>query len=300
MTSKQEAKLNMYDSVIKHCEDNSALIKTIPALQNTISAFKITVSAIGNAVQQQLQSGRGYTTTKEENKKALCTFANRVAGAIYAWATDQKDHVIMEKTKTSPTAITRWRDEELLPGCMIYYNLAKANEASLADYGLSTAVIDAFKTAIDSYGSTVPGPRNAAANKTAYGKSLITLFRDADLQLKGKIDKLINGISTAEQQFLNGYKANRMIVDSGHTTTQLSITVTDGENDNPIKGAMITIDGTAVDKLTDKEGSTSIKPIKPGQYHITIRKEGFSTATTEDVKVTLGQATNLAIKLKRV
>jgi hypothetical protein len=299
MTGKQEVKLNMYNAVLRHGDTNSRLVETIPALQEALGAFRNIVADIAGIVSTQLASNKGYSRSKATGKTALCTFANRIAGALHAWATDQKDEVLMEKTKKTFSDFARLRDEELAPGCRYYYDLAAANEANLSHYGVSNTVIAAFKTDIDSYDSTVSGPRNAIASKTVYRKNLEALFRKADLLLKGKIDKLTWGISSAEQMYLDGYKANRMIVDAGGTTTQLSITVTDEESNSPLKDAIVKVEETNTAVPTDKEGNSRIKPVRPGQYRITIQKAGFQPATLDEVKVMLGRVNTLTATLKR-
>ena len=186
MTNRQEVKLNMYNSVLTHCSQNQRVVETIPALETSIAAFKTTVTAITTTVQQQLQATKGHTQGKTDNRQALCTFANEVAGALFAFATDKKDAVMKAKVKTSYSALRQLRDEELAPACRIYLDLATANEAALADYGLLPAVIASFKAAIESYNTTVPAPRNALALRSAYKKSLATLFTNADEILKNK------------------------------------------------------------------------------------------------------------------
>jgi Carboxypeptidase regulatory-like domain len=300
MTSRQEVKLNMYNSVITHCSQNQRVAETIPALETSMAALKTTVTAITTTVQQQLQAIKGHTQGKAEGRQALCTFANEVAGALFAYATDKKDAVMKAKVKTSFSALRRLRDEELAPVCRIYLDMATANEAALADYGLLPAVIASFKAAIESYYTTVPAPRNAVALRSAYKKSLAALFASADDILKNKIDKLSLPLKKSNTDFMNAYSSNRRIIDTGGIATQLKITITGPKDtDGVISGALVKIAKLGIEAVTNKQGQLLLKPVQQGEYAIEISKEGYQPQTITEVKITRGQANAVEVALKK-
>jgi hypothetical protein len=300
MTSRQEVKLNMYNSVLTHCDQNQRVVETIPALETSIAALKTTVTAITTTVQQQLQATKGHTQGKTDSRQALCTFANEVAGALFAYATDKKDAVMKEKVKTSFSALRLLRDEELAPVCRIYADLATVNEAVLADYGLLPAVIASFKAAIENYYATVPAPRNAVALRSAYKKSLAVLFTNADEILKNKIDKLSLPLKKSNRGFMDAYNSNRRIIDTGGITTQLKLTIKgEKDADGVISGAMVKIGKLGIEAVTNKQGQLLLKPVIQGEYDIEISKEGYQPQTITEVKITRGQANAVEIALKK-
>jgi Carboxypeptidase regulatory-like domain len=300
MTNRQEVKLNMYNSVITHSDQNQRVVETIPALETSIAALKTTATAITTTVQQQLQATKGHTQGKAEGRQLLCTFANEVAGALFAYATDQKDAVMKEKVKTSFSAMRRLRDEELAPVCRIYLDLATANEATLADYGLLPAVVSSFKAAIEGYYATVPAPRNAVALRSSYKKSLAALFSNADEILKNKIDKLSLPLKKSNTEFMNAFNSNRRIINTGSIVTQLKLTITgDKDADGVINGALVKIAKLGIQAVTNKQGQILLKPVLQGAYNIEISKEGYQPQTITEVKVTKGQVNTLEIALKK-
>jgi Carboxypeptidase regulatory-like domain len=300
MTNRQEVKLNMYNSVLAHSNQNQRVTETIPALETSVAALKTTVTAITTTVQQQLQATKGHTQGKADSRKELCTFANEVAGAIFAFATDKKDAVLKEKAKTTFSALRNLRDEELAPACRIYYDLATTYGAEVADYGLSAAVITSFKSAIDSYESAVPAPRNATAMRMAYKATLATLFKTADGILKNKIDKLSLPLKKSNPQYMEAYTSNRRIVDTGGVTTQLKLTITGEKSaDGVISGALVKISKLGIEAVTNKQGQLLLKPVMQGAYDIEVSKEGYQPQTIAEIKVTKGQVNTLEVTLKK-
>ena len=71
MNAKQEAKLNMFRSTQKHCNDNAAIVATVPAFATTLTAFNSKVSAIISTAQQEDLVTKGVTVDKAEAKKTL-------------------------------------------------------------------------------------------------------------------------------------------------------------------------------------------------------------------------------------
>ena len=66
MNATQEAKLNMYRATQQHCEDNAAIVATVPAFSTSFNSFKSKVAAIIATVQQEDLVTKGVTIDKSE------------------------------------------------------------------------------------------------------------------------------------------------------------------------------------------------------------------------------------------
>ena len=67
--------------------------------------------------------------------------------------------------------------------------------------------------------------------------------------------------------------------------TTLSGRVTQAENNQPLSGALIVIDELRREVRADDDGRYTFENVPPGQYHVGVRAEGYSTRRTE---VTVG------------
>ncbi|MCC7124090.1 MAG: TonB-dependent receptor [Acidobacteria bacterium] len=63
--------------------------------------------------------------------------------------------------------------------------------------------------------------------------------------------------------------------------TTLSGTVTQGENGQPMAGALVVIDELRRETRTNPDGSYRFDSIPPGSYHVGVRAEGYTTRRTE-------------------
>ena len=74
---------------------------------------------------------------------------------------------------------------------------------------------------------------------------------------------------------------------AAQTSTTLSGTVTQGENNQPMAGALVVIDELRREVRAGDDGSYTFDNVPPGEYHVGVRAEGYSTRRTE---VTVGAA----------
>ena len=63
--------------------------------------------------------------------------------------------------------------------------------------------------------------------------------------------------------------------------TSLSGTVTQAENGQPMSGALVVIDELRRETRTGPDGSYRFENVPPGQYHVGVRAEGYTTRRTE-------------------
>jgi iron complex outermembrane receptor protein len=68
--------------------------------------------------------------------------------------------------------------------------------------------------------------------------------------------------------------------------TTLSGTVVQGDNNQPLAGALVVIDELRREVRAGDDGSFRFENIPPGQYHVGVRAEGYSTRRTE---ITVGE-----------
>ncbi|MGH9221645.1 MAG: TonB-dependent receptor plug domain-containing protein, partial [Vicinamibacterales bacterium] len=72
---------------------------------------------------------------------------------------------------------------------------------------------------------------------------------------------------------------------AGQTGTTLGGTITQGESQAPLSGALVVIDELRREVRADENGRYVFENVPPGDYHIGVRAEGYSTRRTE---VTVG------------
>jgi iron complex outermembrane receptor protein len=79
------------------------------------------------------------------------------------------------------------------------------------------------------------------------------------------------------------------------TGTTLSGTITQSEANLPLAGALVVIDELRLETRTEADGTYRFESVPPGQYHVGVRAEGYSTRRTEVTIGTTPATLNIAI-----
>jgi hypothetical protein len=297
MTSKQEAKLNMYNAVIAYCDESTGITETIPAFDTTLTAFKAEINAIETTAQLEAQIITGIAINKADLKKSLCNSAEGLAAALFAYATAEEDPVLQEKANYSFSDLFKLKDDELTFFVQNLHNDASAIVASLAPYGVTAATLSALEDLIEEYGDSVSAPRNAAALRKTYVAQLVTLFKECDTILKAQLDKLAVQFKTTQPEFYATYKNNRKIINSPTSATQAKGIIIDSVTGLPIYEVVVAVEEEEYNATSDLEGGYTVKIPQPGIYTLSFVKKGYQPYQSPNTEILLGQATVIDVQL---
>lgn len=290
----------MYNAVISYCDESDGITAPLPAFAITLTAFNAKANAIDTTAQLEAQVITGITINKGDLKKALCTSAEGLAAAVYAYATAEEDPVLQQKANYSLSDFLRLKDDELSIIVQNLHDAAADVVASLLAYGVTAATLEALQDLIDEYSSTVSAPRNAAALRKTYVAQLKTLFNEADEILKTQLDKLALQFKASQPEFYSTYKNNRRIINAPTSATQAKGVITDSISGMPIFDTIITVDDQEYNTSSNLEGGYSLKISIPGIYTINFAKEGYQAWQAINVEILLGQATTIDVQLTPV
>ena len=300
MNAKQEAKLNMFRATQKHCNDNPAIVATVPAFETASIALNAKIASIIATAQQQDLITKGITIDKAEAKKTLCQLATDIAAPVFAFAAANNNNQLMQQVNFTYTTLFRSKDDELAPRCQNIHDAAQNNLASLAPYGITAATVGTLQTTINNYQSKVPDPRNAAAQKATVRANLKNLIKETDAVLKLQMDKTVVGFKAANPDFVLTYKTTRIIIDPSKTTTTLKGTITSSAGQTFVAGATVSIEGTSGNAITNETGSYEIKPSPAGTFSIKVTATKFTDTTKSGVVIKQGQINNQNILITPV
>ncbi len=298
MTSRNEAKLGMYNAVLTHIEANGTITATVPAFETAADALRTIYNSIIDAAQQEEQAIKGITLDKSAARIALCQEAANIAAAVFAFAAAASNNTLKEQVNYPVSKLLLTKDELLIPACNNIHDLANTNIASLTDYGVTPARLTAFTNIVEDYQELIPSPRNAVTSKAAVRTSLTTLFKQADDIFKTQLDKIALQFKTSNIDFYNTYKQNRIILDAATSSTQVTGVITDSENNQPVAGVTVQVVGQPYTAASNAVGEYTVKIPVPGTYNLAFTIiAGYNNKTQTGVVVTLGQSTTLNTQL---
>ena len=120
----------------------------------------------------------------------------------------------MDVTKSS---LDRLVDSDLEQTAERVANLATANIAALAAYGITAADVTQLNTLRTTYAGIKTSPREAEAARKVQTASLSQLIANARSIFRNEIDKMVTKFRKTNPDFYNGYFAARVIVNRAAT-----------------------------------------------------------------------------------
>lgn len=298
MDAKKEAKLNMYRVIKQVCDDNTTTVSSNAAFLAAFNSYKAKLSVLITTVTSELQVITGIATDKTTLKKNLAQSAADICNLVSAYASAVNNNTILAAVSFSYSTLYKIKDDKIHETCQNIYNTAYANAAALVSYGVTTAMLSAFQQAITDYATIVPKPKSAKAARTAFAKSINLQMKDIDALLKKQLDKLLTAFKPTKPDFVNTFKAGRVIIDPSTTVTQIKGKVIDALTKEPLMGAVIEVTGPKSYTLkSNNKGNFAKKPVDPGEYTLTITLDGYQPITISNYKAKLGQINKQVIEL---
>ncbi len=297
MTSKEGSKLNMFRTAIQLCDNNAVIIAANPAFLRSLNALKANNNSLTATLTAESQVISGITEDKTVAKNNLVQQATDVAGIVYAYAAGSNNNTLAKQVDYSASDFRKIKDEKLAPTLQNIHDIANANVAALADFGVTPAMLTAFQTAISDYSSSVPGPRTARSVKSTYTSNIKQLLKEGDNILKTQMDKLLVTFKATNPDFVTSYKNAQKIIDASSTGTQLKVTVTDSAGKGPLKNIRVEVIGvTTAAATTTATGIAIFRPLNNGNYVVNANAPGYKTSTAE-IEVKQGKINKASLVL---
>lgn len=247
MNRTLENKLSMYLAVQKVCADNNSVWSGIIACVTAVNNLNSKVLEIVDARQIQESSPSGITLDKAVRRDAMIDSAMFVKGAVQAFATDNGNNELYESVNYSLSEIKRPADTIARDRALLIYNKAVPLVSSLADYGITAAVLTDLQTAITNFTAIMPKPRTAINSIKAATNTIEELFIAADLILKRNVDKFMVQFKATNEAFYNTYLNARQIIDLGKGSKTIEVILNPLQTktvQRVINGSVLTNTGT--------------------------------------------------------
>ena len=300
MNARQNAKLNMYNAVIRVLNEHSSKAAAIPALVAATSDLSSRTVGISNTAEAQQIQTKGLTPDKNQARENLREITVNVASLIYAYAATRRATELQSLCAISISDLKKLKDEELGKRSQTIYDAALLNLNSLESYGVTNKLLGIMKDSIDLYSDQSPRPRAAIGHKKATTFQLNQQITEVDDLLRKVIDKIMVHFKSRDIRFYNAYFNARIIVDAAATSTQIKGTVTEQQDNTPIPYTTIEVKDFPVKTITDEIGVYSLRLLRPGTYIIKAFKDGYEESIITDVKVKLGKTTTANLTIRKL
>ena len=311
MNLRQRIKLTMYLVVMDFLAGFPAITAAIPNFTAFLTSFIASILQIQAQAEQQMLDKQGSTGYKASVKKSLIVLAVDVASKVYAWAKFNNNMLLMSEVKATSSRLSKLADVDFKTAAQSIYDLAQANIAALAPYGLTAATQTSFLNAINLFASNQTKPRLTIADHKQITKQLAILF-DATEAIFLNMKILVNTQKVSQPNFYNGFYGAIKLSNTYQSSDALRAHAIDAYSKEPIEKVsfMFKLDYEAsqlikpempleIEKLTAKKGRFRIGKMPDGIYQVRIFKIGYEEQNIT-VVVNSDKLTVVKAELKKI
>jgi hypothetical protein len=210
----------MFEATLAFLDTNNALWSGTAAFADAVNRARSGVTAIDTAASTQQTPTTGVTTDKAQARADLEDKTLEIADQVAALAVKNKDNDLAAQVDVTKSSLDRMVDSDLESTAERVGNLASANLAALAPYGVTAADVTTLTALRTAYQNIKTSPREVAAARAAQTASLPQLIANARSIFRNEIDKMVTRFRKTNPDFYNGYFAARVIVNraASHAT----------------------------------------------------------------------------------
>jgi len=218
MNKRENNRMNMYrvvDAVLSRHEETIAKTE---ALSEVVTKFRGSMEVLRKRDNEYQTVAAGVTAAKDSAAEGLAEQTFAIANALYVFGRKVNNEQIKAECRLKQSNFNSMTDSALQQCGARILDLAQANAAAIASFGISAENIEALKTSIESFSLQLNDHHLKHAESKAARDMLYSAFDAANEILKEELDVLIKLVKAGDIEFYNQYQAARVIKDlGGHT-----------------------------------------------------------------------------------
>jgi len=215
MTTNQNNKFSMYSASINVLKTYADRTAAIPAFATSYQRFDGLLSQIREKDKERSGKTAGKVAAKDEAEDAMVMATVIVSSALAALARSKGNVQLKEAVHFPESKLRHVRANEQVNMAKLTHDLGKANEEELAQYGVSTTMLEDLQARITAYELAIKEVASGLAERTGAKTAVSDLFIQADEVIKEELDPLMQGFRVKDPEFYNDYRAARVIKDIG-------------------------------------------------------------------------------------
>jgi hypothetical protein len=293
MTTKDEAKLSMYEAVLDHLLKNPTITENLPNFPALLSSLQQNIASMLKLVQEQNKDKSGITIQKRELHDEIIQRTTDLSGKLMAYATNENDKGLYKLIKFTKSDLLKSTDNDLITHTLEVCDNALLLMDKLPTYNVEKAEVTILQNLCADYLVSIPKPREGLRDTKEFTLGVAAMIKATD-EVLFNMDAVMLVIRFSEAAFFNHYTNSRSIVNTGARSLAVKGLITDAVSGKGIEGAYVTFepvndDGTKRSsgggdlqkgvKITAAKGGFSIKTLAAGTYLVTVTKEGYATQT---------------------
>ncbi|MBK7853553.1 MAG: hypothetical protein IPJ79_00315 [Bacteroidetes bacterium] len=300
MQKKLKEQVDAFVAFVKFCKDNNIVWQNVEAFVTMLAGLELKIESIDSTEEAQEANKKGVTLTKRQKKTAMASQADAVALTAQSYARSKNDNELYSELAVNYSGILGAKDQEALVTSQRVYNIVNAlPKEDLEKFGITEAVLDTLSDAIDVFAAVRPTTRNVKTRKEALTKNCKQLVSEGNDIMRKDLLKIGRQFKASHPDFYFGLVANAKVI-SSNIHCKLRITAKDSRTELPLTGAIVDIEGTGLQGVTDMKGKCTVTMVPAGKHAIALMKTGYERTVIEDVDFRKGKSTTLTANMDEV
>lgn len=210
MTDNQRTKILMYESVLSYLGENKEITSTIRAFSWAINKFRKQVDEIKRKDKEISSQTLEKAVTASAMKDALIFAVAPVASALFAYARQNNDLALKQKTRLSQSYFVRLRDSELIDAAIGIYTLAEKYKKELKEKISDSQVLEDLKEKTARFKNALDDKINSFVSSNSI-EEIHELFEAADKIINHNLDSFVEALSDMYPEFREDYLYVRIL-----------------------------------------------------------------------------------------
>ena len=297
MTQLQNAKYDTYERIIHLCQEHEATVNLLPVFKSDLADLNSKLPEILR-LSSLINADNDVSDTKATAKDNMIALTLDVCANLGGYGIKTKDKSLEAIGKNSKSGLSLGKEEAVIERCQAIARKARELlEALKTTRGMPESLLTKLEAAIAEFRALKPAPRRSLQDKSALTAQLESVFEDADIALTLMIGSAVNFKELpAEHQaaigeFLARFERATVTIAPKKAVTKVKFQFTDSLTKEKVTDVAITSGALnlAHTFMTDDARALNSSPHKGSDF--TFTKEGYETATRENVHVKKGQIT---------
>lgn len=294
MKNTNSNRVNAVNTTVLFCESNVSATSGIPLFSTVLGDVKAKMVLVNSLNQIADGSTKGVTLDTKLLRGAMVNLAFKCANGTLAYANSIGSNTLKDLVNFTMSDFERAKKEDVDDMCQTVHDVAAANVAAIASYGVLGTDVTDLQVAIDLYRVGSQSPRQAIVSRSVAKRQVSDLIREVmDDLLVGQLDKMVNTLRVSNGGFWGGYFQAREVVDLGRTTAKIRGTVKDG-NDVPLVGVVFRVveAGTSnviAEVVSQVKGVFNSGSLPSGFVDLAWSFGGYETVEELNVKISAGK-----------
>ncbi|WP_432672032.1 hypothetical protein [Flavobacterium sp. SM2513] len=299
MNKRQMGVYSICRTLEQHFDDDSSVWDGFAPIIDSKAELSDKIIVLAALLAAQMINLTGIAESKEIVRRSLEEQAFVLSAAICSYASVTKDTILYNGCFYNMSTLKQFKGDALVGA--VTYLLAEGRKelANLDRYNVTDTSLILLKSTIDSFTAIMKRPEDSIKHRSTTTHTIETKTKEMLTFLNKQLDNMVVMLLPTAPEFVETYKALRVIATTGTRHLALTITTMDAATLRPIAHVNLEIVGKNIKRVSSIRGFNTVQNLVGGAYQIRATQQNYFTKT-ESFTIVPGETTELIILLNAV